>query len=434
MCPAHADRALPESAGKCPVWKAKTSPDRGRGAVIIQEKTLTADLVVVGSGLFGLTIAEQAATELGLKVALLDRRSHIGGNAYSEKEKQTGIEVHRYGAHLFHTSNERVWEYVNRFTDFTNYVHRVYTRHNGIVYPMPINLGTINQFFNAAYSPAEAKVLIAEQAGELAGTDPQNLNDKGISLIGRPLYEAFIKHYTAKQWQTPPEELPASIISRLPVRYTYDNRYFNDKYEGLPVDGYAAWLERMAAHPNIEVHLNTDFFEPGHEYSRENVLGQIPVVYTGPVDRYFDYAEGDLSWRTIDLEEEVLPIEDFQGCSVMNYPDADVPFTRIHEFRHFHPERDYTKDATVIMREFSRFANKGDEPYYPVNTAVDREKLLAYRDLAKGEDNVLFGGRLGTYKYLDMHMAIASALSMFDNKIRPHFTDGAKIESGGVDA
>jgi len=374
--------------------------------VIIQEKTLTADLVVVGSGLFGLTIAEQAATELGLKVALLDRRSHIGGNAYSEKEKQTGIEVHRYGAHLFHTSNERVWEYVNRFTEFTNYVHRVYTRHNGIVYPMPINLGTINQFFNAAYSPAEAKALIAEQAGELAGTDPQNLNDKGISLIGRPLYEAFIKHYTAKQWQTPPEELPASIISRLPVRYNYDNRYFNDKYEGLPVDGYAAWLERMAAHPNIEVHLNTDFFEPGHQYSRENVLGQIPVVYTGPVDRYFDYAEGDLSWRTIDLEEEVLPIEDFQGCSVMNYPDADVPFTRIHEFRHFHPERDYTKDATVIMREYSRFANKGDEPYYPVNTSVDREKLLAYRDLAKGENNVLFGGRLGTYKYLDMHMAI----------------------------
>lgn len=432
--PARADRALPESAGNCPVWKAKTIPNRGRNAVIIQEKTLTADLVVVGSGLFGLTIAEQAATELGLKVALLDRRSHIGGNAYSEKEKQTGIEVHRYGAHLFHTSNERVWEYVNRFTDFTNYVHRVYTHHNGIVYPMPINLGTINQFFNAAYSPAEAKALIAEQAGELAGTDPQNLNDKGISLIGRPLYEAFIKHYTAKQWQTPPEELPASIISRLPVRYTYDNRYFNDKYEGLPVDGYAAWLERMAAHPNIEVHLNTDFFESGHEYSRENVLGQIPVVYTGPVDRYFDYAEGDLSWRTIDLEEEVLPIEDFQGCSVMNYPDADVPFTRIHEFRHFHPERDYTKDATVIMREFSRFANKGDEPYYPVNTAVDRQKLLAYRDLAKGEDNVLFGGRLGTYKYLDMHMAIASALSMFDNKIRPHFTDGAKIESGGVDA
>lgn len=395
---------------------------------------MNADLVVVGSGLFGLTIAERAATELGLKVALLDRRSHIGGNAYSKKEEQTGIEVHQYGAHLFHTSNERVWEYVNRFTDFTNYIHKVYTNHNGVVYPMPINLGTINQFFNAAYSPAEAKALIQEQAGELAGTDPQNLNDKGIQLIGRPLYEAFIKHYTAKQWQTDPADLPASIISRLPVRYNYDNRYFNDKYEGLPVDGYAAWLERMAAHENIEVHLNTDFFEEGHEYSRSNVIGQVPVIYTGPVDRYFDFAEGDLSWRTIDLEQEVLPIEDFQGCAVMNYPDADQPYTRIHEFRHFHPERDYTKDATVIMREFSRFAEKGDEPYYPVNTSVDREKLLAYRDLAKGEDKVLFGGRLGTYKYLDMHMAIGAALSMFDNKIKPHFENGQKLEAGGVDA
>ncbi len=395
---------------------------------------MNADLVVVGSGLFGLTIAEQAATELGLKVALLDRRSHIGGNAYSEKEEKTGIEVHRYGAHLFHTSNERVWEYVNRFTQFTNYVHRVYTRHNDEVFPMPINLGTINQFFRSAYSPQEARDLIKEQAGELAGTDPENLNDKGIQLIGRPLYEAFIKHYTGKQWQTDPKDLPASIINRLPVRYTYDNRYFSDTHEGLPVDGYTAWLERMADHPNIDVRLDTDFFDDSHEFSRSKVLGQAPVVYTGPVDRYFDFAEGDLSWRTIDLEEEVLPIEDFQGCSVMNYPDEGVPFTRIHEFRHFHPERDYTKDATVIMREFSRFADKGDEPYYPINTDLDRQKLLKYRDLARGEKSVLFGGRLGTYKYLDMHMAIGSALSMFDNKIKPHFQGGAKLESGGVDA
>ncbi|MCP3426509.1 UDP-galactopyranose mutase [Rothia sp. AR01] len=395
---------------------------------------MNADLVVVGSGLFGLTIAERAATELGLKVALIDRRRHIGGNAYSEREERTGIEVHRYGAHLFHTSNERVWEYVNRFTAFTNYVHRVYTRHQDEVYPMPINLGTINQFFRSAHGPAEAKALIQEQAGELAGTDPENLNDKGIQLIGRPLYEAFIKHYTGKQWQTDPKDLPASIISRLPVRYTYDNRYFNDTHEGLPVDGYTAWLERMADHPNIEVHLDTDFFDGEHALSRSAVMGQVPVVYTGPVDRYFDFAEGDLSWRTIDLEEEVLPIEDFQGCSVMNYPDDDVRFTRIHEFRHFHPERDYTKDATVIMREFSRFAEKGDEPYYPVNTEVDRDKLRKYRDLARGEESVLFGGRLGTYKYLDMHMAIGSALSMFDNKLRPHFERGEKLVSGGVDA
>ena len=394
---------------------------------------MNTDLVVVGSGLFGLTVAERAARELGLKVTMIDRRSHLGGNAYSENEERTGIEVHRYGAHLFHTSNERVWEYVNRFTAFTNYVHRVYTRHNGEVFPMPINLGTINQFFRSAYSPGEARDLIREQAGELAGTDPQNLNDKGIQLIGRPLYEAFITHYTGKQWQTDPKDLPASIISRLPVRYTYDNRYFNDTHEGLPVDGYTAWLERMADHPNIDVRLETDFFDDSQEFSKSNVVGQVPVIYTGPVDRYFDYTEGDLSWRTIDLEEEVLDIEDFQGTSVMNYPDPDVPFTRIHEFRHFHPERDYTKDATVIMREFSRFADKGDEPYYPVNTATDREKLLAYRDLAKGEKSVLFGGRLGTYKYLDMHMAIGAALSMVDNKIAPHFTSGAQLNSGGVD-
>jgi UDP-galactopyranose mutase len=394
---------------------------------------VNADLIVVGSGFFGLTIAERAATELGLKVAVLDRRHHIGGNAYSEKESQTGIEVHRYGAHLFHTSNERVWEYVNRFTKFTSYQHKVYTAHKGEVYQMPINLGTINQFFRSAMGPGEARALIQEQAGELAGTDPANLNDKGIQLIGRPLYEAFIKPYTGKQWQTDPKDLPASIISRLPVRYNYDNRYFNDTHEGLPVDGYTAWIERMADHPNIEVVLNTDFFDGG-DYGRKAVLGQIPVIYTGPVDRYFDYAEGDLSWRTIDLEQEVLPIEDFQGCAVMNYPDEEQKYTRIHEFRHFHPERDYTKDATVIMREFSRFAQKGDEPYYPVNTGDDRKKLLAYRDLANGEQDVLFGGRLGTYKYLDMHMAIGSALSMFDNKIKPHFTGGAKLQSGGVDA
>ena len=377
------------------------------------------DLVVVGSGLFGLTIAERAATEWGLKVTILDKRPHIGGNAYSEKEEQTGIEVHRYGAHLFHTSNARVWEYVNRFTSFTNYVHKVYTRHKGEVFPMPVNLGTINQFFRAAYSPAEARALIAEQAAELGGKDPANFVEKGISLIGRPLYEAFIMHYTAKQWQTDPEQLEASIISRLPVRYTYNNNYFSDTWEGLPTDGYTAWLERMADHPNIEVRLDTDFFDTSHEFNRDNVRGNVPVIYTGPVDRYFDYSEGELGWRTVDLEEEVLPIEDFQGTSVMNYPDPDVPFTRIHEFRHFHPERDYTKDATVIMREYSRFAERGDEPYYPINTETDRAGLLSYREQAKREPQVLFGGRLGTYQYLDMHMAIGSALSMFDNELAP---------------
>ena len=394
---------------------------------------MRADLVVVGSGLFGLTIAERCATELGLDVVVLDRRSHLGGNAFSETEPATGIEVHRYGAHLFHTSNERVWDYVNRFTDFTGYQHRVYTTHRGEVFPLPINLGTINQFFRAANSPAQARALIARLVEQEPPVDQSlaslSLQDKAIAQLGRQLYEAFIRGYTAKQWQTDPALLPASVISRLPVRYTYDNRYFADTFEGLPTDGYASWLNRMADHPRIDLRLDTDFFDDG-PVGRAAVLGRVPVVYTGPIDRYFDYSKGELAWRTLDFEQEVLDIGDYQGCPVMNYADADVPYTRIHEFRHFHPERSYPPDATVIMREYSRFASQDDEPYYPVNTAVDRAKLLGYRELAAAEPAVLFGGRLGTYRYLDMHMAIGSALSMFDAKLRPHFLAGQPLSAG----
>lgn len=376
------------------------------------------DLLVVGSGFFGLTIAERAA-EAGRKVTVIDRRSHIGGNAYSEAEPETGIEVHRYGAHLFHTSNATVWEYVNRFTSFTNYVHRVYTTHKGVVFPMPVNLGTINQFFQAAYTPDQARALVKEQAGEFDAKSATNFEEKGIALVGRPLFEAFFRDYTAKQWQTDPQKLSGDIISRLPVRYTYDNRYFNDTWEGLPTDGYTAWLERMADHPHIEVKLDVDYFDESQPLNKKATVGQVPVVYTGPVDRYFDYAEGALSWRTLDFEQEVLDVRDFQGTSVMNYPDMDVPYTRIHEFKHFHPERKdvYESEKTVIMREFSRFAERADEPYYPVNTPTDREGLLAYRELAKGEKDVHFGGRLGTYQYLDMHMAIGSALSLWNNTL-----------------
>ncbi len=391
---------------------------------------MNADLVIVGAGLFGLTIAERCANDLGLRVLILDRRHHVGGNAYSAPEPETGIEVHQYGAHLFHTSNERVWEYVNRFTKFTGYQHRVFTKYDGQVYSFPMNLGLINQFFGKSHTPDEARALVAEMAGEIDTKDAKNLEEKAISLIGRPLYEAFVKGYTAKQWQTDPKELSPDIISRLPVRYNFENRYFNDTYEGLPVDGYTAWLERMVDHPKIEVRLNTDFFEVRDEY-----VGKVPIVYTGPVDAYFSNAAGELSWRTVDLEVSVQETGDFQGTSVVNYADEDVPYTRILEFRHFHPERDwYPKDKTVIVHEYSRFAESGDEPYYPINTADDREKLLRYRELARAEPNVLFGGRLGTYKYLDMHMAIGSALSMYDNKLRPFFADGAAFESGGVDA
>lgn len=385
------------------------------------------DLLIVGSGFFGLTIAERVASELDKKVLILERRAHLGGNAYSEREPETGIEVHKYGAHLFHTSNERVWEYVNRFTTFTSYQHRVFGKYDGQVYSLPMNLNLINVFFGKSHTPDEARALIAEQASEIRTEDAENLEEKAISLIGRPLYEAFIKGYTAKQWQTDPKELSPDIITRLPVRYNFDNRYFNDTHEGLPTDGYTAWLERMADHPNIEVRLETDFFDVAEEFK-----GKVPIVYTGPVDEYFGNSEGKLSWRTVDLEAEVVDVDDFQGCSVMNYNDPDVPWTRIHEFKHFHPERTHLPGKTVIVHEYSRFAEDDDEPYYPINTAEDRAKLLRYRDLAKKEPMVLFGGRLGTYQYLDMHMAIGSALSMYDNKIKPHFSDGAPFASGGI--
>jgi UDP-galactopyranose mutase len=372
------------------------------------------DVVVVGSGLYGLTVAETVSREYNARVLMVERREHPGGNAWSEADPETGIEVHRYGAHLFHTSNERVWDYVRRFTGFTGYQHRVFTVHSGQVYPLPVNLGTICSFFGRHLSPSEARALIAEQSDADAVGAADNLEDKAISLIGRPLYEAFFRGYTAKQWQTDPRELSPDVITRLPVRYTYDNRYFSDRHEGLPVDGYAAWLLRMVQSPLIDLRLGVDFFD-----MRDDIPPGVPIVYTGPLDRYFGYSEGRLGWRTLDFESEVLPVGDFQGTPVMNYADEDVPYTRIHEFRHFHPEREHPKNKTVIVREYSRFAEADDEPYYPVNAQGDRERLLRYRQLAAEETDVIFGGRLGTYQYLDMHMAIASALTMVDNQLAP---------------
>jgi UDP-galactopyranose mutase len=372
--------------------------------------------------LFGLTVAERVASQLGRRVLLIERRQHIGGNSYSDRDPATGIEVHTYGSHIFHTANDQVWAYVNQFTAFTDYVHRVYSTHRGEVFPLPINLGTINQFFRSAMGPAQARALIQSQASELDGRSPANLDEQGVSLIGRPLYEAFIRGYTAKQWQTDPTELPASIIARLPVRYTYDNRYFGDPHQGLPADGYDRWLERMADHSLIEVRLGCDFFDRAQPANRDAVVGNVPVVYSGPIDRYFDYQAGPLAWRTLDFEREVLPVGDFQGAAVMNYADVDTPYTRVHEFRHFHPERDYPADQTVVMREFSRFATAQDEPYYPVATAQDQSRLARYRELAAGQPEVCFGGRLGSYRYLDMHLAIAAALDLFEHQLRPRLS------------
>jgi UDP-galactopyranose mutase len=370
------------------------------------------DLVVVGAGFYGATIAERAAAR-GLRVLVVDRRDHIGGNAYTEVHPETGIEVHRYGPHLFHTPNAEVWDYLQRFTGFTDFQLRVWSSHRGQLYPLPVNLATISQFVGRHLSPAEARAVIAEQT---EGLDPQaatNLEDKAIASIGRPLYEAFIRDYTAKQWQTDPRLLPAATIARLPVRYTTDTRYFSDRFQGLPVDGYTAIFERMLASDSIAVRLGVDWFDLRHA-----APAGLPVVYTGPIDRYFDYAEGRLGWRTTRFEAETVAVGDYQGTAIVNYPDAGVPFTRIVEYRHLYPDRPYPADRSVIVREFPRFATGDDEPFYPVDTAEDRARLARYRARAEAEPDVLFGGRLGTYRYLDMHQAIAMALKDWETLAR----------------
>ncbi len=380
------------------------------------------DLIVVGSGFFGATIAERAARELGLTVAVLDKRTHFGGNSYSEINAETGIEVHPYGTHIFHTNSEEVWTYINRFTQFSEYRHRVFTVHGGRVFSMPINLGTICSFFGQHFTPDEARALVArEMAAESIG-EPANLEEKAVKSIGRSLYDAFIRGYTMKQWQTDPRQLPASIIGRLPVRFTFDDRYFADRFEGMPLGGYGAIFRNMLNQPKIQMFLGVDFFD-----IRDQIPAGKPIIYTGAIDRYYDYQFGELGWRTVDLEWEVAQTPDFQGTSVMNYADMDVPFTRIHEFRHLHPERPFDGDKTIIAREFSRFAGKGDEPYYPIATPADRDLYERYVALTEREPNVIFGGRLGTYRYLDMHQAIGAALKCFDTQVVPLVTAGKPL-------
>jgi UDP-galactopyranose mutase len=369
-------------------------------------------ILIVGAGFFGATIAERAASLPNCEVHIVEKRNHLGGNAWSDFDANTGIEVHKYGTHLFHTSNDQVWNYVNQFTKFNSYVHRVKTVHAGQVFGMPINLHTINQFFGKTYSPSEAQTMLHALTTEEI-LNPRNLEEKAISLIGRELYEAFIKGYTQKQWQTEPVLLPEEIITRLPVRFNYNDRYFDDVYEGLPLDGYGALFNRMLTNKNIKISTDFDF----HKHKEMTTQYDL-VVYTGPIDQYFEFSHGALSWRTLDFEFEHLQLSDFQGTSVMNYSDLEIPFTRIHEFKHLHPERPPKTNETVIAREFSRFASRDDEPYYPINTSSDREMLLKYRELAKKEKKVIFGGRLGSYKYLDMHMAIASALVTYENSVK----------------
>lgn len=371
------------------------------------------DYLVVGAGFYGAVLAERIANDLGKKVTVIDKRDHIGGNSFSYADEKTNIEIHKYGSHLFHTSNKEVWDYLSRFTEFNDYQHVVYTTYKDKVYTMPINLETINSYYEKNLTPAQAYEFLQAEIKKYHIEDPQNLEEKAISLIGKPLYEAFIYGYTKKQWETDPKNLPANIITRLPVRYNYNHRYFKDKYEGLPIDGYGKVFEKMLDHENINIELGVDYFE-----IKDQIPNDVKVIYSGPVDRYFDYKHGVLGWRTIDFEVERKEMNDFQGTSVMNYAEADVPYTRIHEFKHYHPEREQSDKETIIFKEYSRTAGKEDDPYYPINTPQDKEMYAKYLAETKNEAGVIFGGRLGTYKYLDMHQVISMALNTYKSQIK----------------
>lgn len=358
------------------------------------------DYLVVGCGFFGAVFAQQAR-EHGKSVIVVERRPHIGGNCYTYEFEDTGISLHAYGSHIFHCSDEDTWNYINRFASFNCHQHRVLTTHRGKAYSMPINLGTINSFFGISLRPEDVADFLGRQ--RTSESHPQNLEEQAISLVGRPLYEAFIRGYTRKQWGCDPRELPASIITRLPVRSSYHDAYFDDRYQGIPVGGYTPVFERMLC--KIPVELGVDFFadrELWEKCARK-------IVYTGPLDRYFDYCYGRLNWRSVRFEVERIESSDYQGISVMNYADEDIPYTRIHEPKHLHLERRWARNTTVIMREFSHV--DPEQPYYPVNFATDREKCEKYTALQTQVPNVIFGGRLARYKYYDMHQVIAGALA-----------------------
>jgi UDP-galactopyranose mutase len=358
------------------------------------------DYLVVGAGLFGSVFAHEAK-RAGRSVLVIEKRDHIGGNCFSYDDGETGVNIHKYGTHIFHDSSKDVCLYINRFTDFNRYQHRVLTTCQGKVYSMPINLATINQFYGLNLKPYEVAFFLSSKIPSFSAP-PANLEDKAVSLIGRDLYEAFIKHYTRKQWNCDPKELPAEVITRLPIRDSYFDSYFDDTYQGIPLGGYTPIFEGLLK--DIPVELNTDFFD-NRQHWRSMAK---TIVYTGPIDRYYDYRFGRLRWRSVRFEMERPAVDDYQGTSVMNYADGDVPYTRIHEPKHLHREKKHRPGTTVIIREYS--CEDPDEPYYPVNLKEDRAMLARYQSLQAAEPNVIFGGRLAEYKYYDMHHVIASAL------------------------
>lgn len=355
-------------------------------------------ILIVGAGLSGAVIARELA-QAGHEIEVIDARDHIAGNCHTERDKETGVMVHVYGPHIFHTDDAEVWNYVNVFQTFLPYKNRVKTTSDGQVYSLPVNLHTINQFFGKSFRPDEARQFIEEQAdGSIA--DPETFEEQALRFVGKDLYEAFFKGYTQKQWGCSPTDLPASILKRLPVRFNYDDNYFFHKYQGMPENGYTDMIGRILDHPNITVKLGTHFDRAQSADSRH-------VFYSGPLDGYFDYEFGRLGYRTLDFERFTYE-GDYQGCAVMNYGDVSVPYTRITEHKHFSPWENHA--GSVCYKEFSRACGPEDIPYYPIRLVKEKEQLADYVSRAGQESSVTFVGRLGTYRYLDMDVTIREAL------------------------
>lgn len=360
------------------------------------------DYLIVGAGLYGACFA-YFATRKGKRCLVIDKRPHVGGNMYCEDVE--GISVHKYGAHIFHTSNRQVWDFVTSLVEFNNYVNSPVANYKGRLYNLPFNMNTFNSLWGVV-TPEQAQAEIERQRSEAGVTTPSNLEEQAISLVGKDIYETLIKGYTEKQWGRKCNELPASIIKRLPVRFTFDNNYFNDIYQGIPVGGYNKLFERLL--DGVEVRLDTDFFADRAYF--ESLAGK--VVYTGPIDQYYDYRYGKLEYRTVEFEQQLFDMPNYQGVAVMNYTDAETPYTRIIEHKHF----DFGKqDKTVISKEFSSEWKDGSEPYYPINNDRNNSLYLRYKELADKEADTVFGGRLAEYKYYDMHHIIQQVLDIKDS-------------------
>ena len=362
------------------------------------------DYLIVGSGLFGAVFAHEAKKK-GKKCIVIEKREHIGGNIYTEEIE--GIQVHKYGAHIFHTSNKEIWEYVNKFAEFNRYTNSPIARYRNEVYNLPFNMNTFNKLWGVA-TPNEAKAKIEEELKKANIEDPQNLEEQAIKLVGKTIYEKLVKGYTEKQWGKPATELPSFIIKRLPVRFTYDNNYFNDKYQGIPIGGYTQIIEKLLE--GIEIRTNCDFFDNRAEY--ENIAEKI--IFTGPIDKFYNYKFGELEYRSLRFETEVLDMDNYQGNAVVNYTEYEVPYTRIIEHKHF----EYGNSAkTIITREYPDTWTKDKEPYYPINNSRNNELYNKYKELSENDTNVIFGGRLGMYKYYDMHIVIEEALKCAENEL-----------------